>query len=159
MVTYRQLPPTEQESTIARTSKQLLSRYAQENEPLTLRVIDADQAESIELPAGAVAMLMDILGAMAAGQGITIIPENAELTTVQAAEILNVSRPFLIKLLEEGQIPYRKVGKHRRIRMEDVMSYKQAIDREREEVLDQLASDAQEQAMGYDKHEQLHGTA
>lgn len=149
MVTYRQLPPTEQESTIARTSKQLLSHYVQENEPLTLRVIDADQAEPIELPAGAVAMLMDILGAMAAGQGITIIPENAELTTVQAAEILNVSRPFLIKLLEEGQIPYRKVGKHRRIRMEDVMSYKQAIDREREEVLDQLASDAQEQAMGY----------
>jgi excisionase family DNA binding protein len=150
MVTYRQLPPTEQESTLARTSKQLLSRYAQANEPLTLRVIDTDQAEPIELPAGAVAMLMDILGAMAAGQGIMIIPESAELTTVQAAEILNVSRPFLIKLLEEGQIPYRKVGKHRRIRMEDVMSYKQAIDREREEVLDQLASDAQEQAMGYE---------
>ena len=150
MVTYRQLPPTEKESTLARTSKQLLSRYAQANEPLTLRVIDADQAEPIELPAGAVSMLMDILGAMAAGQGVTIIPESAGLTTVQAAEILSVSRPFLIKLLEEGEIPYRKVGKHRRIRMEDVMSYKQAIDRKREAVLDQLAADAQEQALGYD---------
>ena len=69
---------------------------------------------------------------------------------VQAADILNVSRPFLIKLLEDGQIPYRKVGKHRRIRMEDVMNYKQAIDRERESVLDQLVANAQEQDMGYE---------
>ena len=150
MVTYRQLPPTEEEAMTARASGQLLSRYAQEDHPLSLRVIDADQEEAIELPAGAVAMLMDILEAMAAGQGITIVPENAELTTVQAAELLNVSRPFLIKLLEEGKIPFRKVGRHRRIRMEDVMRYKQAIDREREEVLDQLARDAQEQNMGYD---------
>ena len=92
---------------------------------------------------------MDILEAMAAGRGITIIPENAELTTVQAAEVLNVSRPFLIKLLEEEKIPYRKVGKHRRIRMEDVMTYKTAIDQEREAVLDQLVAEAQEQDMGY----------
>lgn len=69
---------------------------------------------------------------------------------MQASDILNVSRPFLIKLLEDGQIPYRKVGKHRRIRMEDVMNYKQAIDRERESVLDQLVADAQEQGMGYE---------
>ena len=149
MVT-RQRPPTSQESTLARTSRQLLSRYAQENQPLTLRVIDADQAEPIELPAGAVAMLMDILDAMAAGRGITLIPENAELTTVEAADILNVSRPFLIKLLEEGQIPYRKVGRHRRVRLEDIVNYKKAIDREREEVLDQLAADAQQHDMGYD---------
>jgi excisionase family DNA binding protein len=86
---------------------------------------------------------------MAAGRGVTIIPENAELTTVQAAEVLNVSRPFLIKLLEEEKIPYRKVGKHRRIRMEDVMAYKSAIDQEREAVLDQLVAEAQEQDMGY----------
>jgi excisionase family DNA binding protein len=150
MVTYRQLPPTEQDSTIARSSKQLLSRYAREHHSLTLRVIDAEQDEAIELPAGAVAMLMDILGVMAAGQGITLIPENAELTTVQSAEILNVSRPFLIKLLEEGKIPYRKVGKHRRVRMEDVMNYKKAIDQEREDLLNQLVADAQEQNMGYD---------
>lgn len=151
MLTYRQLPPTEKESTIARTSKQLLSRYAREDQSLTLRVIDAEQGdEPIELPAGAVAMLMDILGAMAAGQGIMLIPENAELTTVQSAEILNVSRPFLIKLLEEGKIPYRKVGKHRRVRMEDVMNYKKAIDQEREAILEQLVADAQEQNMGYD---------
>jgi len=150
MMTYRQLPPSERDSRIARSSKQLLSRYVRDDQPLTLRLIDAEQEQPIELPAGAVSLLMDILGAMASGQGITLIPENAELTTVQAADILNVSRPFLIKLLEEGQIPHRKVGKHRRIRMEDVMNYKQAIDREREAVLDQLAADAQKQTMGYE---------
>ena len=84
---------------------------------------------------------------------MALIPEEGELTTVQAADLLHVSRPFLIKLLEEGRIPYRKVGKHRRIRMEDVMNYKRAIDRERESVLDELATDAQEQGMGYEQDE------
>lgn len=63
--------------------------------------------------------------------------------------MLNVSRPYLIKLLEENAIPHRKVGKHRRIRMEDVMAYKTRIDRERESVLDQLAMEAQQGDMGY----------
>src|SRR5258705_9736124 len=121
MVAYRQLPPREQESTIARTSTHLLSQYVKENRPLTFKIVDADQAVPIELPAGAVSMLMYILELIASGQGVTIVPERAELTTVQAAEILNVSRPFLIKLLETKQIPYHKVGKHRRILMEDVM--------------------------------------
>ncbi len=73
-------------------------------------MIDRGQEAPIELPAVAVDLLLDILGAMAAGQGVTIIPENAELTTVQAAGVLNVSRPFLIKLLEDNAIPHRKVG-------------------------------------------------
>lgn len=150
MIAHRHLPPTAQDAAIARVSGKLLSRYAQSKDPLKLRVTDAEQAEPIELPAGAVVLLMEILEAMAAGRGVSIIPENAELTTVQAAKVLNVSRPFLIKLLEEEKIPYRKVGKHRRIRMEDVMAYKAAIDQEREAVLDQLAAEAQEQDMGYD---------
>lgn len=149
MLAHRQLPPSAQDAAIARVSGQLLSRYARQKLPLTLRVTDAEQDRPIELPAGAVSLLMDILEAMAAGRGITLMPENAELTTVQAADVLNVSRPFLIKLLDEGAIPHRKVGKHRRIRMEDVMVYKTAIDREREAVLDQLVSEAQEQDMGY----------
>lgn len=146
---HRQLPPTAGEAAIARESAHALSHYVPTKAPLKLRVTDADQAAPIELPAGAVALLMDILEAMAAGRGVTIIPEDAELTTVQAADLLNVSRPFLIKLLEEHKIPYRKVGKHRRIRMEDVMAYKAAIDQEREAVLDQLAAEAQAQDMGY----------
>lgn len=146
---HRQLPPSAQDAAIARVSGQLLSRYARQKQPLTLRVTDADQERPLELPAGAVALLMDILEAMAAGQGVTLLPETAELTSVQAADMLNVSRPFLIKLLNEGAIPHRKVGKHRRIRLEDVIAYKAAIDREREAVLDRLVSEAQAQDMGY----------
>jgi excisionase family DNA binding protein len=111
--------------------------------------MDAEQDQPLELPARAVALLMEILDAMSAGRGISLIPENAELTTVQAAEVLKVSRPYLIKLLSEGAIPYRKVGKHRRVRMEDVMAFKDRIDRQREAVLDHLAAQAQENDMGY----------
>ncbi|MDQ2840020.1 MAG: helix-turn-helix domain-containing protein [Acidobacteriota bacterium] len=146
---HRQSPPSAQEAAMARVSGQRLSQYRGRNRPLSIRVIDAEQEQPLELPAGAVALLMEILEAMAAGRGVSIIPENAELTTVQAAAILNVSRPFLIKLLVEGALPYRKVGKHRRILMEDVMAYKDRIDRAREAILDQLSAEAQETDMGY----------
>ncbi|MDE0033243.1 MAG: excisionase family DNA-binding protein [Deltaproteobacteria bacterium] len=147
--THRQLSPTPRDAAIARSSGQVLAHYARRQRPLTLRVRDHRQEKPIELPAGAVKLLLGVLEAMADGRGVTVIPEGAELTTVQAAEVLNVSRPFLIKLLEENAIPHRKVGKHRRVRMEDVIAYKEAIDREREQVLDQLTRDAQEQGLGY----------
>jgi excisionase family DNA binding protein len=146
---HRQSAPTAQEAALARASGQRLSRYRDREKPLSIRVLDIDQEQPLELPAGAVALLMDILEAMAAGRGVSIIPENAELTTVQAAEVLNVSRPYLIKLLAEKAIPHRKVGKHRRILMEDVMTYKKKTDRAREAVLDQLAAEAQEEDQGY----------
>ena len=148
-LTHRQLPPESRDAAIARTSGRVLSRYAGTNRPLTLRVRDSEREQPIELPAGAVELLMHVLEAMAAGQGVTLVPESAEMTTVQAADVLNVSRPFLIKLLDRKIIPHRKVGKHRRIRMEDVMAYKDAIDREREEVLEQLTHEAQAHGMGY----------
>ncbi|WP_440980813.1 excisionase family DNA-binding protein [Shinella sumterensis] len=148
---HRQLPPSAQDAAIARVSGQLLSRYARQKRPLTLRVHDTEHERPIELPAGAVELLMDILEAMAAGRGVTIIPENAEFSTVEAARALNISRTYLIKLLDEGEIPHRKVGKHRRIRIEDVMAYRARDDREREAILDQLVSDAQEQEMGYQR--------
>lgn len=146
---HRQLPPSARDAALARSSGQLLQLYARRKRPLKLQVRGSEQENPIELPPGAVTLLMEVLEAMAAGRRVTIIPENAELTTVQAAEVLNVSRPFLIKLLEEGALPYRKVGKHRRLRMEDVMAYKDNIDREREAVLEQLIQDAEEQDLDY----------
>jgi excisionase family DNA binding protein len=142
---HRQPPPSAPDAALARASGQYLSRFAARNRSLTVQV----EEKRVELPAAAVALLMDILEAMAAGHGVMIIPENAELTTVQAAEILNISRPSLIKLLNEKAIPFRKVNKHRRIRIEDVVAYKKRIDEEREAILDQLAAEAQEQGMGY----------
>ena len=147
--THRQLSPTPRDAAIARSSGQVLAPYARKHRPLTLRVSDHKQEKLIELPVGAVKLLIRVLEAMADGRAVTVIPEGAELTTVQAAGVLNVSRPFLIKLLDENAMPHRKVGKHRRVRTEDVMAYKRAIDREREQVLDQLARDAQKQGLGY----------
>ncbi len=86
---------------------------------------------------------------MAKGNAVTIMPVHAELTTQEATDLLNVSRPFLIKLLEERKIPYRMVGSKRRILAEDIMKYKNDIDQKRLNILDELANEAQKNNMGY----------
>lgn len=143
------VPPSREEVELARASGQRLAPLARLGRSLTLRVRDAGQEETIELPAGAVRLLVEILEDMASGRAVTIVPQNAELTTQQAADFLNVSRPFLIQLLEEKKIPFRKVGTHRRIHFEDVLRYKETIDAERRKVLGALAAEAQELGMGY----------
>lgn len=141
--------PTREEAELARISGQRLAPLARLGRPLTLRVRDTDREETIELPVGAVKLLVEILEDMASGRAVAIVPQNAELTTQQAADVLNVSRPFLVQLLEEKKLPFRKVGTHRRVRFEDVLRYKEAIDAERRKVLDALAAEAQELDMGY----------
>ncbi len=137
-------PPTLQDSEIAREATARIVPFVRTNKPLELQITEEVNPEPIILPAGAVAMLKDILEAMAAGHSITMIPHHAELTTVQAADILNVSRPYLIKLLKEDKIPYRKVGTHRRIRMEDLMAYKEITDRESRAAMDELVALSEE---------------
>jgi excisionase family DNA binding protein len=148
---HRHSAPTAQEASLARLSGQRLARFVGRQQPLSLRVTEAGQEQPIELPAGAVGLLMEVLETMAAGRGVTIIPENTELTTVEAAGILNVSRPYLIKLLEEKIIPHRLVGKHRRVSIDDLMACKLRIDAERENVLARLTADAQDKDMGYSR--------
>ena len=99
--------------------------------------------DEVELPEGAVRLLVDILVNMAEGNAVTLIPVHAELTTQQTADFLGVSRPFLIRLLEDGVIPYHKVGTHRRVRFEDARDYKKQKLMERESALDSLAAEAQ----------------
>ncbi|PSH61090.1 excisionase family DNA-binding protein [Phyllobacterium sophorae] len=142
-------PPSKDDVELARASGQRLAPYARKGLALTFRVRDAENEEAIELPAGAVKLLMAVLEDMASGRAVTIVPQNAELTTQQAADVLNVSRPFLIGLLDERKLPFRMVGTHRRVRFEDVLNYKEAIDTERRKVLGQLAAEAQELGMGY----------
>jgi excisionase family DNA binding protein len=143
------VPPSKEDVELARTSGQRLAPLVRLGRPLTLRVRDAGREETIELPAGAVKLLMAILEDMASGSAVTIVPQNAELTTQQAADFLNVSRPFLVQLLEQKKLPFRLVGTHRRIRFEDVLLYKENIDSERRKVLDRLAVEAQDLKMGY----------
>ncbi|MBA2667694.1 MAG: DNA-binding protein, partial [Trueperaceae bacterium] len=96
---HREQPPTPRDAALARSSGPRLARYLDAERSLSLHIRHAGEEEAIELPAGAVRLRMDILETMATGRGLTLLPENAELTTVQAAAVLNVSRPFLIELL------------------------------------------------------------
>jgi excisionase family DNA binding protein len=85
-------------------------------------------------------MFAQILDLLAQGRGVQIIPKEVELSTQQAASLLNVSRPYLISLLESGKIPFRKVGRYRRITFEDLMDYKRGDDQERRTAADDLAA-------------------
>lgn len=138
------VPPTGQDRDLARASGPRLASLARSGRPVNIRVRAAGAEETIRLPAGAVRLLAGILEDMGAGRAVTVVPSSAELTTQQAAQFLNVSRPFLVGLLEEKRIPFRRVGRHRRVLLEDVVRYKEAIDAARRKVLDALAAEAQE---------------
>jgi excisionase family DNA binding protein len=142
---YEPIVPSSDDSRVAKRSSETLSRYVANS--LSVRVGNTN--DEIELPEGAVRLLVDILVNMAEGNAVTLIPVHAELTTQQAADFLGISRPFLIRLLEEGVIPYHKVGTHRRVCFEDVRDYKKRMLEERESALEALAAEAQSLDMGY----------
>ena len=146
------LVPSERETEEAKVSSRMLSPNIRRDRPLTFRIVDetaAEQETIITLPANAARLLLEMLVQMAEGKAVTLLPTHAELTTQQAADILNVSRPFLVRLLEHGQIPYRKVGTHRRILLSDVIAYKERTDTARARSLDELANLSQELDLGY----------
>lgn len=141
------LPGTET-TDLARASATELSRYLSEHPEAERARVQFNETHMV-LPRHALELLRDLLAEMAQGNAVTIVPTHAELTTQQAADILNVSRPHLIKLLESGEIPFSHVGTHRRIRYQDLMAYKAERDRKSEEAMDELARQAQENDMGY----------
>jgi excisionase family DNA binding protein len=103
--------------------------------------------EEIRIAEAVYQVLRQAVHAMESGKAISIVPHDQELTTQQAADILNVSRPYLIKLLEQGEIPYIKVGTHRRVRYQDLITYKQQRDTKRSNCLDELIQESQD--MGF----------
>lgn len=137
--------PSEAEAGIAKETSRLLASRLKKGAPMQLRILDDEVAQAtVKLPAPAVGLLLRILEEMARGNAVTIIPVHAELTTQEAADMLNISRPSLIQLLEEGKIEYRRVGTHRRVRFEALMKYKRQADEARKAALAELAAYDQE---------------
>lgn len=140
--------PDEHDAEMARDALVRVKRYLQEHpgdahDAVRLTVQDTG-TEQLTLPRSAVEFLAAILAHMAAGQSVSVVPHDAELTTQQAADLINVSRPFLIGLLEAGEIEFHKIGTHRRIKALSLLEYQRQDDARRRGIADELTALSQE---------------
>lgn len=138
------LVPSRADAEMATEANRTLARHR--GTPLRIKL---DDGAELPLPTGVAELLKHILTETAEGHAVTLMPVHAELTTRQAADYLNVSRPHVVKLIEAEAIPHIKVGTHRRIRFEDLEAFKARQDLKRRQALDALAAEAQELEMGY----------
>jgi excisionase family DNA binding protein len=139
--------PTRKDQRAAKATYDLLSKASLPYKQVNLLVDNTKR--STELPEKAVQLLKELLFFMSEGKSISIIPSGSELSTQDAADILQVSRPHIVKLLEEGKIPYHKAGSHRRILQQDLADYELSLKKTRKASLDYLAKQAQEEDLGY----------
>src|ERR1700733_8162173 len=132
--------PTAADALLARESaRRLAPELAKANGAVQLRVGEANGlSEPVTIPTAAFRLFVTILAEMASGNAVRLIPHHAELTTQEAADLLNVSRPYLVRLLDEGRIPVRRVGTHRRVLFKDLMTYRTEHRRLRSEALSEL---------------------
>ena len=136
--------PSETEAALARETGRVLAARLRGHDLMRLQIIDGPSREIVKLPAAAVRLLVRILEEMSRGNAVTVIPVHAELTTQEAADLLNISRPSLIQLLNEGKIEHRRVGTHRRVRFDALMKHKRQADAARRAALAELAAYDQE---------------
>jgi excisionase family DNA binding protein len=141
--------PPEQQAQVAALSKALEDMAHQPRRRAPKCQLVGPKGENIPLPESVFYVLERVVEVMARGDSITVVPVGREVTTQQAAELLNVSRQYLVRLLDEGRIPFRKVGKHRRLRVEDVLLFKETRDKDRRAGLREL-SRMTEEFGGYD---------
>ena len=141
--------PTESERKMAKESRGIVKECLSGGESCRLRIIVDGVERDVDIPMTAMRALGEALRQIAMGKTPVVLPLDAEVSTQQAADILSVSRPYLIRLLDSNEIPFRRVGAHRRIRLLDVLTYKRRNDEERMKVLDELQAQAQELNMGY----------
>ena len=142
--------PSKREALLAKETSARLTALLGERSEYQLQLVDNGQAsEAFRIPATAMRLLVAALAEIADGHAVTLLPLHTELSTQQAAELLNVSRPYLIGLLEKGDIPFHKVGAHRRVQLRDLLSYKEASDTARLQAIDELVEQSQRLNMGY----------
>jgi excisionase family DNA binding protein len=141
--------PTDSDSALAKESSRQLAAFLEQPSGLQLEVKTGTKSEELVLPRSALRLLLRALTEMGQGNAVTVTPLRAELTSQQAADLLNVSRPHLVKLLDEGAIPSRKVGSHRRVVLEDLLSYKRDFQSRRQAALEELVALSQDLDMGY----------
>lgn len=144
---------TQLEQEIAFTSLEILEKSAllsekSHTEKIQIRI--QESREVIEIPLKAFLMLKSILNKMADGKAVTILSTDSELSTQEAADLLKVSRPYFVKLLESGKMPYKKIGTHRRVYLKDLLTYKNELQKQRRENLSILAKEAQDLNLGYE---------
>lgn len=141
--------PPDQQAQVAALSKSLEGMVHAPKRRAPKCQLMGPKGESIPLPESVFYVLARVAEVMARGDSITVVPVGREVTTQQAADLLNVSRQYLVRLLDEGRIPFRKTGKHRRLRIEDVLSFKEVRDKDRRAGLREL-SQMTEEFGGYD---------
>ncbi len=144
--------PDPYETELAKEARdKLISLFQKKEEVYELEICmdKKGEKERIRIPLSAFKSFFEILKQMANGNAVTLIPYHAQLTTQEAANFLNVSRPFLIKLLEEGKILYTTVGRHRRVKFDDILEYKNKLTAQSKKAKDDLTKDAQDQNLGY----------
>jgi excisionase family DNA binding protein len=134
----------EEDSELAASASRALARAKDSLVKVTL-----DDGTELTLPKAVRELLIRILTEVSHGNMVNLVPVHAELSTQEAANLLNVSRPYLVKLLERGDIPYHKAGSHRRVKFSDLRAYQEAQERAREDAMSELAREAQELGMGY----------
>ena len=110
---------------------------------------DLTAAPVLTLPPKVLRLFAEVLGSLAQGKAVAVMPKELDISTQEAAMFLNVSRPYFVKLLESGAIPHHKVGTHRRVKLEDVKRYKEQRTARSQKALQDLADQAQELNMGY----------
>jgi len=134
--------PQDQQSKVSELSRLLHAAHRKRKKPKCKLV--GPGGESIEIPESVFYVLERVVEVLASGDAVTVVPVGKELTTQQAANMLNVSRQYLVRLLDQGEIPFRRTGKHRRLRVEDVLAYRERRDRARQAALDELAQQSEE---------------
>ena len=139
------LPAKGEIEAAVRGQRDLAAYLSTKVETQKIAIQDADNVtHHIELPTSSLKLLEAILGELALGNAVQVVPVHAELTTQEAANILNVSRPHMVKLLEEGQLPFHKTGRHRRVLFANLMQYKDKRDKESNSAMQELADLSQD---------------